>query len=59
MGAEVWKDEGALKNFLGNMPAGRVAQPIEVADVVLFLASSASDMVNGQDIFVDGGYTSL
>lgn len=59
MGAEVWSDDAALKKFLGNMPAGRVAQPLEVADVVLFLASAASDMVNGQDVFVDGGYTAL
>jgi enoyl-[acyl-carrier-protein] reductase (NADH) len=27
--------------------------------VILFLCSRASDMINGQDIFVDGGYTAL
>ncbi|MFT9366812.1 MAG: SDR family oxidoreductase, partial [Gluconobacter sp.] len=30
-----------------------------VADTVLYLASDASNMVNGQEIFVDGGYTAL
>jgi 2-deoxy-D-gluconate 3-dehydrogenase len=39
------------------IPAGRFGKPIEVADVVLFLASSAADLINGQDILIDGGYT--
>jgi enoyl-[acyl-carrier-protein] reductase (NADH) len=36
-----------------------VAQPVEVCDVVLFLCAAASDMINGEAIFVDGGYTAL
>jgi NAD(P)-dependent dehydrogenase (short-subunit alcohol dehydrogenase family) len=28
-----------------------------VADLILFLASSASDLINGQDILIDGGFT--
>jgi NAD(P)-dependent dehydrogenase (short-subunit alcohol dehydrogenase family) len=30
-----------------------------VADMILYLASSASDLVCGQDILIDGGYTAL
>ena len=59
MAEQVWGDPAKLDPFIAKIPAGRVAQPIEVCDVVLFLASTASDMVNGQAIFIDGGYTAL
>lgn len=38
-------------------PAGRYAAPEEIAGTAVFLASSASDFVSGQLIFVDGGVT--
>lgn len=36
-------------------PAGRWGQPEDVANAVLFLASPASDFVNGHILYVDGG----
>jgi gluconate 5-dehydrogenase len=36
-------------------PAGRWGQPEDVANAALFLASGASDFVNGHILFVDGG----
>ena len=36
-------------------PAGRWAQPDELIGAAVFLASRASDFVNGQVIYVDGG----
>ncbi|MES2693379.1 MAG: SDR family oxidoreductase [Verrucomicrobiota bacterium] len=36
-------------------PAGRWGQPHELAGAAIFLASSASDFVNGQILTVDGG----
>ena len=36
-------------------PIGRVATPEDIVGAVLFLASSASDYITGQTIFVDGG----
>lgn len=59
MGEAVWSDPGKLGPMLARIPAGRVAQTVEVCDLVLFLASNASDMINGQSIFLDGGYTAL
>lgn len=38
---------------------GRIADPEEVAKVVVFLASDASSFITGEDIAVDGGYTAL
>lgn len=39
------------------IPAGRFARPEEVAALAVFLASDHSDMINGTDILVDGGFT--
>lgn len=41
----------------GRTPAGRWGQPHELAGAAVFLASSASDFINGQVIYVDGGLT--
>ena len=38
---------------------GRIADPEEVASVVVFLASDMSSFVTGEDIAVDGGYTAM
>lgn len=37
-------------------PMGRIAQPREVADAILFLASPAASMITGHILAVDGGY---
>ncbi|MFN3279798.1 MAG: GolD/DthD family dehydrogenase [Paracoccus hibiscisoli] len=39
------------------IPAGRFAEPEEVAAAAVFLASDAAAMINGADLLVDGGYT--
>jgi len=40
---------------LTRTPAGRWGEPEDVANAALFLASGASDFVNGHVLFVDGG----
>jgi len=41
---------------MGRMiPLGRIAEPQDIADVALFLASDASRYITGQIIIVDGG----
>jgi NAD(P)-dependent dehydrogenase (short-subunit alcohol dehydrogenase family) len=47
----------ALDAMLKQVPIARIGRPEEIADVVLWLCSSASSMVVGQAIAVDGGYT--
>lgn len=47
----------ALDASASAVPLGRVGDPADVADVVLFLASEASRYVTGQVLVVDGGLT--
>ncbi|HLX04519.1 MAG TPA: glucose 1-dehydrogenase [Candidatus Binatus sp.] len=47
----VVKDE-----MITRTPAGRFAEPSEMAGAAVFLASHASDFVTGTDIIVDGGF---
>jgi NAD(P)-dependent dehydrogenase (short-subunit alcohol dehydrogenase family) len=55
MAQQVWKPGPRTDAKLARIPAGRFAEPSEVADIVLFLASDLSDFVNGTIIPADGG----
>ncbi|HEY2694777.1 MAG TPA: SDR family oxidoreductase [Pseudonocardiaceae bacterium] len=37
------------------VPLGRLGQPGEIADAVLFLASPQAKFITGTELFVDGG----
>ena len=43
------------KEFQTRTPLGRLAQPSDVANVILFLASEAADYMTGQALNVSGG----
>ena len=51
-------DEG-LRKYLDLIPAGRLGEVAEIADAACFLAGEQAGYVNGQVIFVDGGYTAV
>ncbi|NOR11264.1 MAG: enoyl-[acyl-carrier-protein] reductase FabL [Desulfovibrionaceae bacterium] len=60
-------DTEALKKFpnrkqildtaLARTPVGRLTTPEDVADVALYLCSKQAQMIHGQTIVVDGGYS--
>jgi 3-oxoacyl-[acyl-carrier protein] reductase len=52
-----WADieRNAVTHFVPN-PLGRMGQPKEVADAVLFLASPLSGFIHGSNLRIDGGY---
>ena len=53
-----WFDDPNIRNhFLANTPIGRVAQPEEMAGLVLFLCSDFASFAVGQTFVIDGGYT--
>eukprot|EP00172_Hildenbrandia_rubra_P002376 Plantae.Rhodophyta-Hildenbrandia_rubra.ctg3196.p1 GENE.Plantae.Rhodophyta-Hildenbrandia_rubra.ctg3196~~Plantae.Rhodophyta-Hildenbrandia_rubra.ctg3196.p1 ORF type:complete len:257 (+),score=54.46 Plantae.Rhodophyta-Hildenbrandia_rubra.ctg3196:2126-2896(+) len=59
MGEKVWGKEEVKRPMLDKIPVGRFGEPVDVASLVVFLASPASDFICGQTIAVDGGYTAM
>ncbi|MEO8373315.1 MAG: glucose 1-dehydrogenase [Candidatus Solibacter sp.] len=43
--------------LVARIPLGRIAEPDDVANAVLFLASGASGFITGQTLYLDGGIT--
>ncbi|TFG61204.1 MAG: D-threitol dehydrogenase [Spirochaetales bacterium] len=56
MGEKAWAGEvGERSKKL--IPAGRFGHPDEVAACAVFLASDAANLINGENLVIDGGYT--
>jgi 2-deoxy-D-gluconate 3-dehydrogenase len=54
--AALQADPARSRQILERIPAGRWGVPADLAGAVVFLASSASDYVNGHVLVVDGGW---
>jgi 2-dehydro-3-deoxy-D-gluconate 5-dehydrogenase len=48
--------DAIIGGWVQRVPLGRMGEPDDIARVVLFLVSSASDYITGENILVDGGY---
>lgn len=46
----------SLDTILGRIPAGRLARAAEIANAVSFLVSEQASYMNGQTLYVDGGF---
>lgn len=58
LGKKAWAGEKgeAMKKLI---PVGRFAQPEEVAALIAYLAGSTAGMITGENILIDGGYSSI
>jgi NAD(P)-dependent dehydrogenase (short-subunit alcohol dehydrogenase family) len=55
---QVNQNQNFMDELKRKIPLGRVGLPHEIKGVIVFLASSASSFVTGENIHVDGGWTS-
>ena len=53
--AATMADAEKLKTLDGAIPLGRMAEPAEIADIVVFLASGKAAYLTATTVFVDGG----
>lgn len=56
LGKKAW-DGPKGEAMKAQIPSGRFAEPEEIAAAAVFLASEGSDMINGADLLIDGGFT--
>jgi 2-deoxy-D-gluconate 3-dehydrogenase len=58
LGKKAWAgDKGSAMKKL--IPVGRFAQPEEVAALIAYLAGDEAAMITGENILIDGGYSSI
>jgi NAD(P)-dependent dehydrogenase (short-subunit alcohol dehydrogenase family) len=59
MAKKAWSDEAKSAPVKARIPVRRFGEPVEIADLVLYLASPASDFICGQVMLIDGGYSAV
>lgn len=55
--AHMLADEKFYNSLVARIPLGRIAEPDDVWNAVMFFISSASNFVTGQTLYLDGGIT--
>lgn len=53
------REPALLEDWISRIPQGRMATPGDLSGLVSFLASDVSSYLTGQQITIDGGYTSI
>ena len=53
------EDEELGNKLLKKFPMGRIGRPEELEGSIVYLASAASDYMNGQTLIIDGGYLAV
>lgn len=54
-----WSNEEIQKAVVSRIPLGRIADPMDVVNPVLFLTSEGADFITGQTLMVDGGSSAV
>ena len=55
--AHMLADQNFCDTLVARIPLGRIAEPEDVWNAVLFFVSPASDFITGQTLYLDGGLT--
>jgi NAD(P)-dependent dehydrogenase (short-subunit alcohol dehydrogenase family) len=50
-------DPNLYNTLVARIPLGRIGEPDDVRNTVLFFVSPASDFITGQTLYLDGGLT--
>jgi NAD(P)-dependent dehydrogenase (short-subunit alcohol dehydrogenase family) len=54
---DTWgRQPGKLEVMAARVPAGRMGRPEEIAEAIVFLATTEGSYIHGHDLVVDGGY---
>ena len=59
MGRELWSAPERRDPMIAKTPLARFGEPVEIADMALYLAAPASDLVNGAVMMIEGGFSSI
>ena len=55
----LFEDDDFKEKYFERQPIQRIGRPEDIIGAVIYLASSASDLVTGHTLMVDGGWTSV
>ena len=58
MTKDMLKNKKLKQGMLAKIPLTRTGKPIDIANAAVFLASDASSYITGEELIVDGGWTS-
>lgn len=57
--SKMFEDDNFKNDVYSRIPMGRLAKPADVSGAVLYLASDMAQLVTGETIKVDGGWTAI
>jgi 2-deoxy-D-gluconate 3-dehydrogenase len=56
---KMFRDEAFMRDVMGRIPLGKLADKKDVTAAVLFLSSDLTGMITGETLKIDGGWTAI